>query len=117
MKRFLIITFLILSFKLANAQTCKLEVGYLYSIFVFSENNTTSLKEIFGEEINPMLVNVIQVKDAAGKKRIDEQCKSTKMGTAIFVYPKKDKTKTKTFCNQEEYLHALKNSVDLVIGD
>jgi hypothetical protein len=102
-KLVLIFSFLILC-TLAKAQPCKLEVGYLYNIYVFSNSANFTLKEIFGEEVNPMLVNVVQIKDAENKNRIDALCLKTKMPTTIFVYPNKDKSKTKVFCTQEEYL-------------
>lgn len=107
MKKLSFILSLLFLCNLSKAQTCKLEVGYLYNIYIFSNTTDFSLKEIFGEEINPMLVNVIQIKDAENKTRIDAMCLKTKMPTTIFIYPKKDKTKSQVFCTQEEYLKAL----------
>jgi hypothetical protein len=107
MKKLILITSFFFLCTLAKAQTCKMEVGNLYNIYVFSQSSNFTLKEIFGEEVNPMLVNVIQIKDAENKNRIDALCLKTKMPTTIFVYPNKDKSKTKVFCTQEEYLKAL----------
>ena len=63
-----------------------------------------------GEDINPMLVNVVQVKDEVTKKKIDERCLTGKMETSIFIYPSKDQPGTLRFCNQQEYKAALKSN-------
>ena len=62
-----------------------------------------------------MLVNVVQVKDEVMKIKIDDRCLTDKMETSIFIYPSKDKTNILRFCNQQEYVAALKQKVDLNI--
>ena len=104
-------------FQKTKAQTCHMEIGFHYTIYIFSTQNNFTFKELMGEEINPMLVSVVQVKDEVTKKKIDERCLTGKMETSIFIYPSKDKLKTIRFCNQQEYTNALKTNKPLEIVD
>ena len=119
MKKLLICLLFMLGFMFqkTNAQPCQMEIGFHYTIYVFSTQSNFTLKELMGEEINPMLVSVVQVKDEATKKKIDERCLTGKMETAIFIYPSKDKLKTIRFCNQQEYVNTLKTNKPLKIVD
>lgn len=100
-----------------NAQPCAIDIFYKYNIYVFSAQNKFSLKELYGENINPLLVNIIQVKDEESKKIIDESCLTDKMKNSMFIYPKRDKTKILRFCNQQEYINALKSNVRIKMDD
>lgn len=117
MKKFLfcLTLFLSISGQKSFSQLCPMEIGFHYNIFVFSANGDLTFKELFGVEINPILVNVIQVKDATAKENIDNQCLTGKLETCIFIYPSKDKNKIFRFCNQHEYATALKSNLKLVI--
>ena len=64
-----------------------------------------------------MLVNVVQVKDEVMKIKIDDRCLTDKMETSIFIYPSKDNTKTLRFCNQQEYVAALKGNAPLKLNN
>ena len=75
------------------------------------------MNELLGAKYDPIFFHVIQIKNNDEKKRIDEKCLTSKMETSIFIYPSKDKTKTKRFCNQQEYLNVLKNNLNLKIDD
>ena len=97
-------------FQKTKAQTCPMEIGFHYTIYVFSAQNNFTFKELMGEEINPMLVNVVQVNDEVTKKKIDERCLMGKMETSIFIYPSKESTKSMRFCNQQDYVNAIKNN-------
>lgn len=110
-----LILLLLFTFQIATAQQCPMEVGYRYTIYIFSEKNDFTFQELTGKDINPMLVNIIQVKNEATKKKIDNKCLTDRMETSIFIYPTKDKTKTLRFCNQQEYSNALKSNIRLKI--
>ena len=101
---------LVILFQNAKAQTCPMEIGFHYTIYVFSTQDNFTFKELMGEEINPMLVNVVRVKDEVAKKKIDERCLTGKMETSIFIYPSKESTKSMRFCNQQDYVNAIKNN-------
>ena len=69
-----------------------------------------------GHNINPMLVNVVQVKDDEMKKKIDAKCLTGKMETSLFIYPSNDKRKILRFCNQIEYVTALNSNFKLLLN-
>ncbi len=116
MKKIFLSLFILTSY-FSKAQPCNMQIGYHFNIYVFAGSANYTFKEMLGEDINPMLVNLIFIRDAKGKQRIDEMCAKNKMETTIFVYPSHDKTNNKVFCNQQEYLAALKSNEKLVIAD
>lgn len=112
-----LILLLLFTFQKTKAQTCPMELGFYYTIYIFSSQPNYPLNELMGAAINPMLVHVVQVKDEGSKSKIDKLCLTGKMETCIFIYPAKDKTKILRFCNQQEYVNALKGNIALKLFD
>ncbi len=108
-----IILLFLFSYQKSIAQICPMEIGFSYSIYVFSERNNYSFEELLGEKTNPMYLHIINVKDEETKRKIDDKCLNSKMESSIFIYASKDNAKTVRFCNQQDYVTALKNNISL----
>ena len=109
----ILIILLLLSIIKTKAQRCPIELGYNYTIYVFSSQNNISLNDLMGSKIDPIIFHVVQIKNDETKKKIDKLCLTGKMETSIFIYPGKDNSKIIRFCNQQEYTAALKSNLEL----
>lgn len=110
----LIIGFVCVVFS-AQAQSCKLQFGYLYTVYVFSKNTNHTIEELMGEKINPMFFNIIIVKTERKLSEIKKLATENKLQTAIFIFPKQQQVMR--YCNQQEFGDALKNNVELRIEE
>lgn len=92
----------------AQQKICPLNDGMLHEVFVFSENRNHTMMELFGERVNPMVINIVYITSTEAKDKIDEQILSGEMIDGTFIFPATDATKTIRYCNAAEYAAALK---------
>ncbi len=107
------IFFLLLAFMAESAaaqnKICNLNDGRLHTVYVFTEDRNFTMKEKFGEEINPATVIIQYVVTAEQKQRIDSLCITGNAVEAVFIFPDKDASKTIRYCRAEEYRAVLLN--------
>ena len=94
----------------AQQKICSLNDGMLHEVFVFSENRNHTIMELFGERINPMVINIVYITSTEAKKKMEEQILSGEMRDGTFIFPSSDATKTIRYCNTTEYTTALKKN-------
>ena len=117
MKHALSIIALLILTSSVNAQqkVCTLNDGNLHEVYVFSENRNHTMTDLFGERINPMVINLVYITTPKSKKEMDEKILSGEMLDGTFIFPSNDATKTIRYCNAKEYAEALNRKEKLEI--
>lgn len=111
-----IITLLILTSSVnAQQKVCTLNDGNLHEVYVFSENINHTMMDLFGERINPMVINLVYITTPESKKEMEEKILSGEMSNGTFIFPSNDITKTIRYCNVKEYAEALNRKEKLEI--
>ena len=106
----IIVLFILSSSINAQQKICPLNDGMLHEVFVFSENRNHTIMELFGERVNPMVINIVYITSTEAKKKMEEQILSGEMNDGTFIFPAADATKTIRYCNAAEYAAVLKNN-------
>lgn len=92
----------------AQNKTCNLNDGRLHKVYIFTENRNFTMKELFGEEVNPATVFIQYVVTAEQKQHIDSLFMAGNAADAAFIFPDKDASKTIRYCRAEEYIAVIK---------
>ncbi len=104
-----------LAIQKVNAQACNLPIMNMHTVYIFTTKTNHTMEEVMGAKCNPMLFNFVFVKTEDKLLEIKKLATENKLTSTVFVFFSNGKAIR--YCNENEFVNAIENKVELRIEE